>query len=75
MFRFDVGAETPELKEVILMLKAVVTTTNITGGILTLFPFLRYIFPKLLGFSKFKRRHEHIDKFIMVSRLCDINLI
>ena len=66
IFRFDVGTESTNLKEAIHILKDLVRSTNVSGGILNQFPFLRYIFPNLTGYSMFVERQNRINDFFMV---------
>ncbi|XP_076636803.1 methyl farnesoate epoxidase [Colletes latitarsis] len=63
--KFDVGTETKELKETIHRIKDILKSSNIFGGILNYFPFLRHIFPGLTGFSLFKERQVQIDGFFV----------
>ncbi|KAK9302697.1 hypothetical protein QLX08_005417 [Tetragonisca angustula] len=63
--KFDVGTESTNLKEAIHILKDLVRSTNVSGGILNQFPFLRYIFPNLTGYSMFVERQNRINDFFM----------
>ncbi|XP_053972850.1 methyl farnesoate epoxidase-like isoform X2 [Hylaeus volcanicus] len=63
--KFDVGTETAEFKEAIHVFKNVLKSVNVSGGVLNPFPFLRFLFPGLTGFSAMKERHKHLDDFFM----------
>ncbi|XP_046141021.1 methyl farnesoate epoxidase-like [Osmia bicornis bicornis] len=63
--KFDVGMESPMLKEAINILKDLTSSSNVMGGILNQFPFLRYLFPNLTGFSVFAERQSRINSFFM----------
>lgn len=55
------------LKEAINILKDLTSSSNVMGGILNQFPFLRYLFPRLTGFSMFAERQSRINSFFIVS--------
>nr|XP_033330748.1 methyl farnesoate epoxidase-like [Megalopta genalis] len=63
--KFEVGKETPQLKEAISVLKDLLRTGNISGGIVNHFPFLRHIFPHLTGYRLFEERQSRINKFFL----------
>ncbi|CAD1470481.1 unnamed protein product, partial [Heterotrigona itama] len=63
--KYDVGTESTNLKEAIHILKDLVRNANVSGGILNQFPFLRYIFPNLTGYSMFVERQNRINNFFM----------
>nr|XP_003702355.1 PREDICTED: probable cytochrome P450 305a1 isoform X3 [Megachile rotundata] len=63
--KFDVGMESPMLKEAINILKDLNSSSNVSGGILNQFPFLRYLFPKWTGFSMLAERQKRINSFFM----------
>ncbi|XP_076301481.1 methyl farnesoate epoxidase [Lasioglossum baleicum] len=62
--KFDVGNETPQLKEAISVLKDLLKGSNIFGGIVSYLPFLRHFFPRLTGYTLFQERQKRIDKFL-----------
>ncbi|XP_015429007.1 PREDICTED: LOW QUALITY PROTEIN: methyl farnesoate epoxidase-like [Dufourea novaeangliae] len=63
--KFEVGMESPQLKEVIKVLKDILINASVVGGIVNYFPFLRLIFPGFTGFSLFAERQKRIDGFFM----------
>ncbi|XP_076176144.1 methyl farnesoate epoxidase isoform X2 [Ptiloglossa arizonensis] len=62
--KYDVGAESSELKEVIHVIKNILGSTQVSGGILNYFPFLRYFFPGLTGFTLFKNQQTQVNNFV-----------
>ncbi|XP_016914993.1 methyl farnesoate epoxidase-like isoform X1 [Apis cerana] len=63
--KFDVGMENSNLKEAINIVQDIVKSSNVSGGIINQFPFLRYLFPNLTGFSAFVERQKRINNFFM----------
>ncbi|XP_076236313.1 methyl farnesoate epoxidase [Calliopsis andreniformis] len=61
--KFDVGMTDTHVKEVINTLKTMLQESNVSGGILNQFPFLRHLFPGLTGFSRFKELQDRMNKF------------
>lgn len=59
--------ENSNLKEAINIVQDIVKSSNVSGGIINQFPFLRYLFPNLTGFSAFVERQKRINNFFMVS--------
>ncbi|XP_076650620.1 methyl farnesoate epoxidase [Halictus rubicundus] len=63
--KFEIGNETPQLKEAIGVLKDLFKSANIFGGIVNHFPFLRHFFPRLTGYTLFEERQKRINKFFI----------
>ncbi|XP_012346799.1 methyl farnesoate epoxidase-like isoform X2 [Apis florea] len=63
--KFDVGMESTNLKEAINIVQDIVKSSNVSGGIINQFPFLRYLFPNMTGFSAFVKRQKRINDFFM----------
>ncbi|KOC62836.1 putative cytochrome P450 305a1 [Habropoda laboriosa] len=63
--KFDIGMESSKLREAISVLKELTRNSNVSGGIINQFPFLRHLFPKLTGFSVFVERQKRINNFFM----------
>ncbi|CAK9820343.1 Methyl farnesoate epoxidase [Anthophora quadrimaculata] len=61
--KFDIGMESPKLREAINVLKDLTRNSNVSGGIINQFPFLRHLFPNLTGFSTFADRQKRINNF------------
>lgn len=59
--------ESTNLKEAINIVQDIVKSSNVSGGIINQFPFLRYLFPNMTGFSAFVKRQKRINDFFMVS--------
>ncbi|XP_031844865.2 methyl farnesoate epoxidase isoform X1 [Nomia melanderi] len=63
--KFDIGSETPQLKEAISIFKDILRNVNVCGGIVNHFPVLRYFFPRLTGLKLFEERQKRIDDFFL----------
>ncbi|XP_011156577.1 methyl farnesoate epoxidase [Solenopsis invicta] len=60
--RFEL--DNPKLIEVLSVVNGIIRNTNVTGGILTHLPFLRYIIPGLTGFTALNQRQTQMWHFI-----------
>ncbi|XP_024893814.1 methyl farnesoate epoxidase-like [Temnothorax curvispinosus] len=60
--RFDL--ENPKLTEILSVVNGIIRNSNVTGGILTHMPFLRYIIPGLTGFTVLNQRLTRMWQFI-----------
>lgn len=69
--RFDL--ENPKLTEILTVVNEIVRNTNVTGGILTHLPFLRYIIPGLTGFTALTQRYARMWQFIGVMQYPSIS--
>ncbi|OAD51864.1 hypothetical protein WN48_04274 [Eufriesea mexicana] len=61
--KFDIGTENSNLNEAIHIVKDLIRSGNVSGGILNQFPFLRHLFPNLTGFSIFVERQKRVNGF------------
>ncbi|XP_011056303.1 PREDICTED: probable cytochrome P450 305a1 [Acromyrmex echinatior] len=60
--QFDL--DNPKLTEILSVVNEIIRNTNVTGGILTHLPFLRYITPGLTGFTALNQRLTRMWQFI-----------
>ncbi|XP_029173665.1 methyl farnesoate epoxidase-like [Nylanderia fulva] len=61
--RFDLTKENPKLREVLSVVNDLIRNSNVTGGILTHLPFLRYIIPNFTGFTVLNQRLARMSQF------------
>lgn len=64
--RFDLEKKNPQLMETLSVINDIVRSTNITGGILTHLPFLRYISPRWSGFTALNQSQTRVFQFFKV---------
>ncbi|XP_070151844.1 methyl farnesoate epoxidase [Polyergus mexicanus] len=61
--RFDLDKENPKLREIISVVNDLLRNSNVTGGILTHLPLLRYIIPNTTGFTVLNQRLARMSQF------------
>jgi len=70
--RFDL--DNSKLTEILSVVNEIIRNTNVTGGILTHLPFLRYIIPGLTGFTALNQKWTRMWQFIRVMQYLFLRL-
>ncbi|XP_072754318.1 methyl farnesoate epoxidase [Anoplolepis gracilipes] len=61
--RFDLDKKNPKLREILSVVNDLIRNSNVTGGILTYLPLLRYIIPNYTGFTVLNQRLARMSQF------------
>lgn len=67
-YRFDLNEDDGKLIEVMNILNDIMRSANVTGGILNIMPFLRYVLPGPTGYTTYTERLNRIWAFFAVNK-------